>query len=180
MSMNECSQEECDAWKRRRHIAVDPLGRPRALNGKPELSFFLPERTHDQTALADVIARGFGGRETLVQFVEWPMFTRHEMRNFQAWRERHGCPSRLMDAPGFEFPEGLTGEPGRALLRFLLAYRWEAHVLPASGDTFLCVQPYAARLTVAREGDAQAWRAALAGIGLPLTSGRPSDAGNTE
>lgn len=164
--MQEHSWEQCEKWKRRCGIRADPFGRPRALSRRTELSFTLPEGDQDGTALADVIAGRFRGQETLVHLLEWPMFTRSEMRDFQAWRERHGCPSRLMDAPGFVFTEGLDNEAGRALLAFALTYGWEGQVLPASGDAFLWIMPYSAKVVTARSGEARAWIEALAAVGL--------------
>jgi predicted nucleic acid-binding protein len=141
------------------------------LRHRQEISFWLPERVEERITVADIIARGFEQLQTLVRLTDWPMFTRREMRAFQAWRERYGCPSRLVDAPGFMFDGGVNSEPGRALLSFVLGYRWDADALLASGDAFLWIQPCAAGLTLAREQDSQAWRAALTAAGLTLAPG---------
>jgi hypothetical protein len=168
--MNELTSEQCDAWRRRHRIAIGADGRPKTRHREAVIAFPLPERARDQIILADGVAAGLGQEEALVQFVGWPMFSRREMQIFQAWRERHGCPSRLIDAPGFEFSNGLDNETGRALLLFLLAYRWEAQILTTTGDVFLCIQPYSVEVTVRRGADASAWSESLAVTGLLPTA----------
>lgn len=164
--MEERTREQCAAWRKANGIAVDERNRPATFRKNPTLYFHLPQNAGAMIVLANVIGEWLGQEEILVEMTDWPLFTRREMSIFMEWRKRRGLGTRLPDAPGFLFPNGMDNEDGRALLLFLQAYNWEAYVYTATNDVFLWLADEVAELTAATVPAALEWDEVLAGIGI--------------
>jgi hypothetical protein len=165
--MNEYTREQCAAWRERHGISVNERAWPATFRTNPTLYFHLPQDARTMIVLAHVLAEWLGDEEMLLELTESPIFTAREMHIFLDWRARHGGPSGPVDAPGFLFPGGLDNEEGWALLLFLQAYNWEAHVYTATNGAFLWLADEVAELTAADIPDALEWDEVLASIGVP-------------
>jgi hypothetical protein len=164
--VEERTKVQCAAWRDQHGIAVDERARPVTFRKNPTLYFHLPKDARTMLVLAHVLAEWMGSGETLLEMTDWPIFTEREMRIFLDWKRRHGGPSELIHTPGFHFPKGLQNEEGRALLVFLQAYNWEAHIYTASNHTFLWLADEVAELTAADVPAALEWDEVLSSIGI--------------
>jgi len=135
--MREQTEEQCSQWLHRYSIRADKRERSDLFHKGPNVYFHIPEQARAMVTLSYCLSDWIGTDEILLRMTEWPISTDLEMQIFLEWRQRQGCHSRLLDAPGHFFPAGDDVVARKQLIFLLFAYNWEGYVYTADNRSFV-------------------------------------------